>query len=132
MKSIEEDVFNCLQTCREDNFLKIIFLVLLLVVALLSLTFPASAVDIANGVKIFNDHCAACHVGGGNILLGEKTLRKEALSKFLENYSIDPIQAIIYQVQHGKNAMPPFKSKLTLEEIIDVAGYVFDKAEQGW
>jgi cytochrome c6 len=59
-------------------------------------------------------------------------LKKEALSKYLENYDADSIQAIIYQVQNGKNAMPSYKSKLNEQEILEVAAYVFQKAEQNW
>jgi cytochrome c6 len=114
--------------------LKILLLILLSAIALLKLTFiqPALATEISNAAKIFNNNCAACHIGGGNILISEKTLKKEALSKYLENYNNDSIQAIIYQVQNGKNAMPAFKSKLSAQEILEVAGYVFQKAEQGW
>jgi cytochrome c6 len=59
-------------------------------------------------------------------------MKKEALSKYLENYNSDSIKAIIHQVQNGKNAMPAFKDKLSPEEILEVAAYVFQNAEQGW
>ncbi|RCJ35432.1 cytochrome C [Nostoc minutum NIES-26] len=112
----------------------IILKILLLAIALFRLTsiHPALAAEAPNAAKIFNDNCAACHIGGGNILISQKTLKKEALLKYLENYNRDAIQAIIHQVQNGKNAMPAFKSKLSAQEILDVAAYVFQKAEQGW
>ncbi|RCJ24513.1 cytochrome C [Nostoc sp. ATCC 43529] len=114
--------------------MRILLLILLLAIALFKLTFisPALAAETSNGAKIFEDNCASCHIGGGNILIAEKTLKKQALSKYLKNYDNDSIQAIIHQVQHGKNAMPAFKDKLTSEEILQVAAYVFQNAEQGW
>ncbi len=103
-------------------------------IALFGLTFsyPAFATDISSGSKIFSNNCASCHLGGGNILISQKTLQKEALSEYLENYNTDAIAAIIDQVKNGKNAMPAFKSKLSEQEILQVAAYVFQKSEQGW
>ncbi|BAY11766.1 cytochrome c6 PetJ [Calothrix sp. NIES-2098] len=108
--------------------------ILLLAIALFKFTFtlPALAAETSNGSKIFDANCSSCHIGGGNILISHKTLAKEALSNYLENYNQDAIQAIIHQVQNGKNAMPSFKNKLSSEEILEVAAYVFQKAETGW
>lgn len=106
----------------------------MIAIALFKFTFisPALAAEISNGAKVFEANCASCHIGGGNILISQKTLKKEALSKYLENYDSDSIEAIIHQVQNGKNAMPAFKGKLSAEEILEVAAYVFQNAEQGW
>ena len=89
---------------------------------------PALAVEIDNGAKIFTANCAACHVGGGNVIIATKTLKKQAL----QLYEMDSIEAIVYQLQNGKNAMPAFKDRLNAVEIKDVAAYVLDKAEKGW
>lgn len=123
-----------LEACCEEILLRILLLILLWAIALFKLTFisPALAAEISNGAKIFEANCASCHIGGGNILISQKTLKKEALSKYLENYDSDSIEAIIHQVQNGKNAMPAFKSKLSSEEILEVGAYVFQNAEQGW
>jgi cytochrome c6 len=113
--------------------LKIILTILSAVIVFwLTFVYPVFASDISNGSKIFNDNCASCHLGGGNILISQKTLHKEALSEYLENYSNDSISAIISQVKNGKNAMPAFKSKLSEQEIIEVSAYVFQKSEHGW
>lgn len=114
--------------------MRILLLILLSAIALFKLTFisPALAAETSNGAKIFDANCASCHIGGGNILISQKTLKKEALSKYLENYDGDSIEAIIHQVQNGKNAMPAFKDKLSPQEILEVAAYVFQNAEQGW
>ncbi|MGM3308291.1 c-type cytochrome [Anabaena sp. WFMT] len=94
--------------------------------------YPALATETINGRKIFNANCASCHIGGTNILVEHKTLEKEALAKYLENYDTEPIQAIIHQIQNGKGAMPTFRNKLSDQEIIEAAAYVFQKAEKGW
>lgn len=122
-----------LDVCREENLLRIILLILL-AIATLKLTFPSPvlAAEISSGAKIFQNNCSACHIGGGNILVSQKTLQKEALSKYLTNYNDDAIQAIIHQVENGKNAMPAFKNKLSEQEVLEVAAYVFQKSEQGW
>jgi cytochrome c6 len=114
--------------------LRKIFYTILLVLVLFNFIFtsPARAAEISNGAKIFNANCASCHIGGGNILIAEKNLQKEALELYLENYQTDSINAIANQIKNGKNAMPSFKAKLSPEEILEVSAYVFQKAEQGW
>jgi cytochrome c6 len=114
--------------------LRVFLLIMLLAIALFGFPFnsPALAEELNNGAKIFSANCASCHIGGGNILISQKSLRKEALQQYLEEYDNDSIQSIIYQVQNGRNAMPAFKNKLSDREIVDVSAYVFQKAEQGW
>ena len=111
-------------------------LVLILVIAVFfSFTVivePVLSVEISRGHAIFNAQCASCHVGGGNILVENKTLQTSAMRKYLENYDTDPIGAIVNQIWNGKSAMPAFKNKLTKEEVLKVGLYVFQMAETGW
>jgi cytochrome c6 len=111
---------------------KVLFIVVLAIALLFNSMSSALAEEISHGAKIFKDNCASCHIAGSNILIAEKNLTKEALLKYLDNYGIDSIQAIINQVQNGKNAMPSFKNKLSEQEIVEVAAYVFQNAERGW
>ena len=92
------------------------------------LSCPALAVEPANGAKIFSDNCASCHIGGGNIIIANKTLKKQALEK----YNMASMEAIVDQVHNGKNAMPAFRGRLNDEEIEDVAAYILEQAESGW
>lgn len=101
--------------------------VLLLAIALFTFTQPAWALD-ADGQQIFNANCSACHIGGNNVIIANKTLRKEALEK----YSMNSLEAIKTQVINGKNAMPSFKGRLQEDEIEAVANYVLNQAEKGW
>ena len=89
---------------------------------------PALAADTGNGAKIFSANCAACHMGGRNVIMADKTLKKEALGK----YGMDSMEAIITQVTNGKNAMPSFKGRLNASQIEEVAGYVLEQADNGW
>jgi cytochrome c6 len=95
---------------------------------LLSLALPAQAADIANGAKIFNANCSACHLGGNNVIIASKTLKQEALKK----YGMNSLDAIMTQVTKGKNSMPSFRSRLNPTQIEDVASYVLHQSEQGW
>ena len=89
---------------------------------------PALAGDAASGAKIFSANCAACHAGGRNVISAAKTLQKDALEK----YEMNSIEAIVYQVNNGKNAMPAFKGRLSDAQIDDVATYVLSQSENGW
>ena len=82
----------------------------------------------ASGAKLFGASCAACHMGGKNMVNVQKTLQKADLEK----YSMASLDAIKTQVTNGKAAMPSFKGRLTDKQIEDVASYVLDQAEKGW
>jgi cytochrome c6 len=58
---------------------------------------PASAFDAELGKEVFSGNCAACHTGGNNSVMPDKTLKKAALEKYLEGGF--NLNAIVYQVQ---------------------------------
>lgn len=89
---------------------------------------PSWAGDIDNGAKIFTANCAACHMGGRNVVNPVKTLQKSDLEK----YEMYDVVAIKNQVMNGKAAMPAFGNKLSAQEIDDVASYVISQADKGW
>lgn len=107
---------------------KILSVLLLVVVFTITFNRPALAADTAQGAKIFSANCAACHLGGRNVVMAAKTLQKEALEK----YNMNSLVAIVNQVHNGKNAMPAFKGKLNDQQIEDVATYVLEQSEKGW
>nr|WP_242026885.1 c-type cytochrome [Phormidium tenue] len=88
----------------------------------------AQAADLDHGGQLFGNNCAACHIGGSNVVNGAKTLKQADLEK----YEMASIEAITSQVTNGKNAMPAFKGRLSNDDIADVAAYVLSQAEQGW
>ena len=91
-------------------------------------SIKSNAADLAAGEQVFSANCAACHAGGNNAIMPEKTLKKDAL----ESNSMYSISAITTQVKNGKNAMPAFGGRLADEDIDNVANYVLSQSEQGW
>jgi cytochrome c6 len=85
---------------------------------------PSLAISLENGEKIFLNNCSVCHIGGNNIIIPEKNLKKETL----EANGMNTISAISYQVLNGKNGMPAFGGRLTQIEIEEVANYVLEKS----
>lgn len=112
------------------------FLALLLCMGLsLIAAWPASALsspDPEHGAQLFSANCAACHMGGGNVISASRTLSQTDLQAHLESYGMDPLEAIEHQIENGKNAMPAYEGKLSDQDIEDVAAYVEIQAEQGW
>lgn len=108
--------------------------VILLGVALLTFALPrpALAADAAAGASVFSANCAACHMGGRNVIVANKTLSKSDLAKYLKGFDEDAVASVAYQVTNGKNAMPAFNGRLSPKQIEDVAAYVVDQAEKGW
>jgi cytochrome c6 len=96
--------------------------------AMMAWVSPVWAADTAHGAQVFASNCAACHIGGGNVVNGAKTLKIDDLNQ----YEMASIEAIKTQVTNGKNAMPAFQGRLTAEDIDDVASYVLEQAEKGW
>lgn len=107
------------------------FLTLLLFIVsifLVHVTPEVYAADLQAGEQVFSANCSACHAGGNNAIMPEKTLKKNAL----EENSMNSIAAITIQVTNGKNAMPAFGGKLADDDIANVANYVLSQSEQGW
>lgn len=106
-----------------------LFSILLLTIVLFTTLFDHAALaEKPDGKQIFSANCSACHLGGNNVILANKTLRKDALEK----YGMASLDAIKTQVKNGKNAMPAFGNRLTEEEVEAVAAYVLEQADKGW
>ena len=102
--------------------------------ALIGLMMPSFAVaaDVAHGEQLFSANCAACHMGGGNVVNGQRTLKQDDLKAYLSDYNDGHESAIVYQVTNGKNGMPAFGAKLGSDDISDVAAYVESQSVKGW
>nr|YP_009398592.1 cytochrome c553 [Kuetzingia canaliculata]ARW67778.1 cytochrome c553 [Kuetzingia canaliculata] len=85
----------------------------------------ADDIDLNEGEAVFSANCAACHANGKNLVIPEKTLEIEILSK----NEISTVEAITKQVSGGKNAMPAFLDRLSETEINNVANYVLSQAK---
>ena len=53
--------------------------VIALCLALVLGASPSFAADADHGAQVFSANCAACHMGGGNVVNAERTLKKDAL-----------------------------------------------------
>ena len=115
--------------------MKRIIVAIACLISLALFAMPSSAIaggDAAAGAAIFTANCNACHMGGNNVVMAQKTLKKDALSQYLENFNEQGVDAIVYQVTNGKGAMPAFAGRLSPEQIDNVAAYVLSQAEKGW
>ena len=113
----------------------LILTLLLIVGAAGLLSAPAMAVDgaaLERGEQIFNSNCAACHMGGGNVIRANRTLKISDLNDHVEAYSSSPLEALEHEIEDGLNAMPSYADKLSEEDIVAVATYVEQRAELGW
>ncbi len=90
--------------------------------------YSALALDIDSGAKIFEANCVGCHAKGGNIVRRGKNLKLKTLRK----NKLDNLEAIALLIGEGKNNMPAYSDRLTLQEIQNVSVYVLNQAEQGW
>ncbi len=55
-----------------------------------------SAAVVAHGEQVFSSNCAACHIGGGNVVNGQRTLQQDDLKAYLANYNDGHEEAIAY------------------------------------
>ena len=101
--------------------------------ALIALFAPSmvSAADVAHGEQVFSSNCVACHIGGGNVVDGQRTLQQDDLKAYLANYNDGHEEAVAYQVTNGKNGMPAFGPKLSDADSADVAAYVESQSVNG-
>jgi len=90
----------------------------------------AFAGDAGAGEQIFSGNCAACHAGGQNVIMPEKTLEQAALEEYLDGGANEA--SVTKQVTNGKNAMPAFGGRLSDADIANVATYVITTAKEGW
>nr|YP_010330103.1 cytochrome c553 [Porphyridium aerugineum]UNJ17819.1 cytochrome c553 [Porphyridium aerugineum] len=108
------------------KFIAIFMSIILMNASVISM--PSLAADIEHGEQIFTANCSACHAGGNNVIIPEKTLRKDAL----EANGMNSVAAITTQVNNGKNAMPSFGGRLADNDIEDVANYILSQSAKGW
>lgn len=76
------------------------------------------------GKEIFQANCSVCHIGGTNIIIPEKNLKKNSLAA----NGMNSLNAITYQIINGKNGMPAFGGRLEEEEIEILASYVLKQS----
>lgn len=101
-------------------------LALLLVVLLAWWPLPAQAA--ADGAVLFENHCAGCHVHGGNIIRRGRTLKLAAL----ERQDLASPEAIARVAAAGIGQMGGYAGVLGDGGPEAVAAYVWQQAQAGW
>jgi cytochrome c6 len=85
-------------------------------------------IALADGAQLFEQHCAGCHVNGGNIIRRGKTLKLAALER--ENRASEAAIAAIAAA--GVGQMSGYGSVLGDEGTAEVAAWVWQQALAGW
>jgi cytochrome c6 len=109
----------------------------LLLVLLLALFWPPPAWGLPadqpappqdSGAQLFENHCAGCHIHGGNIIRRGRTLQRAAL---VRNGIATP-EAIARIAADGIGRMAGYRSVLGERGPEVVAQWVWQQAEAGW
>lgn len=99
-----------------------------LVICMVGVPDRALAINLPQGAELFNSNCARCHINGQNLILPDKNLQYDTL----QTYQMNSVEAIAYQIRHGKNIMPAFGDQFSPEQLENIATYVLMNAQQGW
>jgi cytochrome c6 len=102
-------------------------LLVLLLVALV-VWWPRPALAAGDGAALFANHCAGCHINGGNIIRRGKTLKLAAL----ERQGLASPEAIAQVAAAGLGQMGGYAAVLGEGGPEAVAAYVFEQAQAGW
>ena len=103
-------------------------LLLLAVVALVFWPQPAWGEAAGSGALLFGNHCAGCHLHGGNIIRRGRTLKLKAL----ERHGLDNPEAIARIAASGIGQMGGYGAALGEGGAEAVAGWVWRQAQEGW
>lgn len=94
-----------------------------------ALPLPATAwAAPASGETLFKNHCAGCHLNGGNILRRSKTLKLAALKR----QGLDNEAAIARIAAGGIGQMDGYADQLGAGGPEAVARWVWMQAQAGW
>ena len=80
------------------------------------------------GAALFQQHCAACHINGGNIIRRGKTLKLKAL----ERQAIASVDAIAQIAREGVGQMSGYGDVLGPGGDQLVAEWIWDQAQNAW
>jgi cytochrome c6 len=103
--------------------------VLLLFVNLGSAEATAAAIqDTSRGAVLFEQHCAGCHINGGNIIRRGKNLKL----KTLERDDIATVEAIAAIAREGRGQMSGYAEVLGTDGDQLVAEWILLQAQKAW
>ena len=103
--------------------------VLLLLLNLGSAEATAAAIqDTSPGAVLFEQHCAGCHINGGNIIRRGKNLKL----KTLERNDIATVEAIAAIAREGRGQMSGYADVLGTDGDQLVAEWILLQAQNAW
>ena len=100
----------------------------LLAALVVGLALPGPLQAAADGPRLFDAHCAGCHVNGGNIIRRGKTLRLAAL----ERQGVASEAAIAAIAAGGVGQMSGYGGVLGEDGVAAVAAWVWQQAQADW
>ena len=86
------------------------------------------ALDADLGKSLFNNHCAGCHLNGGNIIRRSKNLK---ISSLKHNGIEDP-EAIAKIARQGIGIMDGYKEQLGENGDQIVANWIWEQSQKAW
>ncbi len=108
-------------------FMRSVF-TLMVLITLFSLPLSSLATEAETGKTLFMQHCAGCHVNGGNIIRRGKTLKLSALKR----NGIDSAEAIARIARHGQGIMSGYEKVLGEDGDKLVAIWIWEQAQNAW
>ena len=109
-------------TC--NYFLLSIFCILFFI----SLPIELNALDADLGKNLFKNHCAGCHINGGNIIRRSKNLKISSLKR----NGFDSTEAIAKIAREGIGIMDGYKDQLGENGDQVLADWVWEQAQKAW
>jgi cytochrome c6 len=109
------------------RWIDLLAMLLAAMLALVSLLLWPGAAH-ADGAGLFGQHCAGCHINGGNIIRRGRTLRLQAL----ERQGLDSSAAIAAIAADGLGQMSGYGAVLGEQGVQQVADFVWQQAQLGW
>ena len=103
------------------------FLLLLLNLGMAEETL-AAVQDASPGAVLFEQHCAGCHINGGNIIRRGKNLKL----KTLERDDIATVEAIAAIAREGRGQMSGYADVLGADGDQFVAEWILLQAQNAW
>ena len=89
---------------------------------------PSQSSPVDHGAQLFSQHCAGCHIHGGNIIRRGKTLKLAALQRA----GLDSPQAIAAIASGGIGQMGGYAAVLGDSGAQQVGTWVWEQAQAGW
>tara|TARA_Y100001968_G_C18942394_1_gene519347 strand:- start:124 stop:417 length:294 start_codon:yes stop_codon:yes gene_type:complete len=94
----------------------------------MSLPKELIALDSDIGTNIFKNHCAGCHLNGGNIIRRSKNLKISSLKR----NGIDNPEAIAKIARKGIGIMNGYEDELGDNGDQIVANWIWEQAQKAW